>query len=209
MKVLMINASPHKNGSTYTALCEVGRALIKNSIDYEIFWGGKAPVISCTGCGNCKKTGRCFYDDAVNEIGAMLEDSDALVVGTPVHYAGASGMTSCIMGRLFMAFGPLLQYKPASAVVNARRMGASAALSEAEKFFHFNSMPVVSARYPAASHGSSPGESESDLEGMQAMRSLGENLAWLMKCIEIGQKHGVTPPVPEEKIKTDFIRDLT
>lgn len=209
MKVLLINGSPKKEGCTYTALTEVAGELEKQGIETEIFHVGNRPIIGCTGCGHCGRTGirQCIYtEDTVNEAILKLADADGLVVGSPVHYAGASGAVTSFLDRMFYAGGPLFALKPAAAVTSSRRGGASAAFDQLNKYFTIANMPVVSSNYWNMVHGNTPDEVRQDLEGMQTMRVLGRNMAWLMKSIEAGKNSGLKRPDTEEKIRTNFIR---
>jgi len=206
MKVLLVNGSPRKSGCSYTALKEVADTLEKNGLETEIFWIGNKPVAGCIACGACAKTGRCFRDDCVNEFLDKAEQADGFVFGTPVHYASASGMISSFMDRAFYAGSSKFRGKPGAAVVSCRRGGASAAFDQINKYFTISSMPVVSSQYWNSVHGNTPDEVRQDGEGMQIMRTLGNNMAWLMKSIEAGRKAGIELPPLEEKIRTNFIR---
>ena len=206
MKVLLINGSPHKEGATYRALREVEETLKSQGIDTKIFWIGNEPIAGCIGCGACVKTGKCFRNDCVNEVVAMAEDYDGFIFGSAVHYAAATGALSSFMDRLFYGKGKLFYNKPAAAVVSCRRGGASAAFDEINKYFTISSMPVVSSQYWNQVHGQNAMEVEQDLEGLQTMRTLGMNMAYLLKCIEAGQKAGVKIPEKEPVIRTNFIR---
>jgi multimeric flavodoxin WrbA len=206
MHVLMINGSPHKEGCTYTALGEVGSVLEKEGIGYEILHIGNGATHGCTGCGHCSKTGRCIFDDdRVNEALDKLEDCDALVIGSPVHYASAAGALTAFLDRLFYAGSASLAMKPGCCVVSCRRGGASATFDQLNKYFTINQMPVVSSTYWNSVHGQNPDEVRQDKEGMQTMRTLGANLAWLLKCIEAGSGT-VEVPAKEPKARTNFIR---
>lgn len=208
MKVLLINGSAHKNGCTYTALSEVAKALEKENIETEIFHIGNLPIRGCTGCGNCSKTdsGKCiFNDDTVNIVLEKAKEADGFIFGSPVHYAGASGMITSLLDRVFYA-GKDFAYKPGAAVVSCRRAGSTAALDQLNKYFTISNMPVVSSQYWNMVHGNSPEEVKQDLEGMQIMRTLGKNMAWLLKSIETGKKAGITLPEKEKKARTNFIR---
>jgi len=157
----------------------------------------------------CEKCGRdtgCVIDDSVNEIAAKAKVADGLVFGSPVYYAGASGQLCAFMDRLFYAYGAKLKGKPAAAVVSCRRGGATAAFDRINKYFSINQMPVVSSQYWNMVHGNTPGEVKRDLEGLQIMRTLGSNMAWLLKCIEAGKKAGIEMPENEPRIVTNFIR---
>lgn len=207
MKVLLINGSPHEKGCTYTALKEVADTLTGCGVDAEIFHIGLEASGGCRGCGGCAKTGRCvFASDHMNALFEKAEQADGLIVGTPVHYAASSGAISCVMDRLFMALSGKLAYKPGACVVSCRRGGASATFDEMNKYFTINKMPVVSSQYWNSVHGACPEDVKKDEEGLQTMRVLGRNMAWLLKCIEAGKKAGVPMPEQEAKIKTSFIR---
>mgnify|MGYP002984006815 FL=1 len=207
MKVLMVNGSPHKEGCTYTALKEVAGALEKYGIESEIFWVGNGEIAGCIGCGACAKTGEgCFRKDVVNEFVAKAGEADGYIFGSPVHYAAASGALTSFMDRAFYSGGSKMTGKPAAAVVSCRRGGASAAFDQINKYFTINCMPVVSSQYWNQVHGNTPEEVKQDLEGMQTMRTLGNNMAWLLKCIEAGKAAGVSFPEREPAQKTNFIR---
>lgn len=208
MKVLLINGSYKEKGCTYTALCEVEKELNNGGIDTEIFHVGKDPIRGCTGCGHCRKhgTGRCVYDnDTVNIALEKEEEVDGFVFGSPVHYAAASGMITSFLDRFFFA-GTSFLYKPGAAIVSCRRGGSTAAFEQLNKYFTISNMPVVSSNYWNMVHGNTPEEVAKDLEGMQIMRILGKNMAWLLKCIEAGKNAGITPPEKEKKIKTNYIK---
>ena len=206
MKVLLLNGSPHEKASTYTALSEVAAAQESDGVTAEILWVGASPTMGCMGCGGCRKIGYCVRDDVVNQIIDQLEDCDGLVVGSPVHYAAASGQITCIMDRLFYAASGKLRHKPGAAVVSARRGGTTAALDQLNKYFTINQMPVVSSRYWNMVHGNTPDEVRRDEEGLSVMRTLGHNMAWLIKCIAAAQAAGVGMPVEEPPARTNFIR---
>lgn len=206
MKVLLLNGSPHAQGCTYTALNEVGATLKKHSIDTELVHVGTRPVAECIACGSCKGGAPCIFDDGVNALAARLEEFDALVVGAPVYYAGPSAQVCAFLDRLFYSAGGKLTGKPAAAVVSCRRGGASAAFDRLNKYFSINSMPIVTSQYWNQVHGNTPEEVLRDEEGLQTMRTLGENMAWLLRCIEAGKAAGVPAPVYEPKRPTNFIR---
>lgn len=206
MKVLLVNGSPHEFGCTYTALAEVAQALQREGIETELVHIGNAPIGGCLGCGFCTKTGVCVQKDKVNEVLEKAIAADGLVLGSPVHYAAIAGQASSFFDRLFYASGGRLANKPATGVVSCRRGGASASFDQLNKYFTISNMPVVSGAYWNQVHGNTPDEVRQDLEGMQNMRTLGQNMAWLLKCIEQGAKAGVPLPVREEKVWTNFIR---
>ncbi|MGM9535316.1 MAG: flavodoxin family protein [Intestinibacter sp.] len=206
MKVLLINGSPKKEGCTYTALSVVAKALNEEGIETEIFHVGNKPIAGCMGCGFCRKTGKCKFDDTVNECIPKAKEADGIIVGSPVHYASASGMITSFMDRLFFSSSAALQYKPAAVVASARRAGTTATLDQLSKHFTISNMPLVSSCYWNMVHGNTPEDVMQDLEGLQIMRTLGRNMAWILKSIEAGKKAGVQMPIKEDKIKTSFIR---
>ncbi len=206
MKVLLVNGSPHAQGCTYTALCEVAAALEKQGIETELFQVGTKPISGCLGCGACIKTGKCVIDDVVNEFVEKAKDADGFVFGSPVHYAGASGAITSFMDRAFYGKGAVYANKPAAAVMSCRRGGATATLDQLNKYFTISNMPIVSSQYWNMVHGNTPDEVRQDLEGMQTMRTLGINMAWLLKCIEAGKAAGIAMPEREAKVATNFIR---
>lgn len=207
MKVILVNGSPKAKGCTYTALCEVAGALEKSGIETEIFHVGTEAIRGCMGCGGCKKLdGKCIYDDSVNAFIEKAKTADGFIFGSPVHYAAVSGMLTSFLDRAFYAGKPNFEYKPGAVVVSCRRGGASAAFDQLNKYFTISNMPVVSSQYWNQVHGTNPEEVKQDLEGMQTMRILGNNMAWLLKAIEAGKKVGINVPEKEAKISTSFIR---
>ena len=214
MKVLLVNGSPHKEGCTYTALKEVEKELLAEGIETEIFWIGTKPISGCLGCGQCLKKGpdgepaslRCFMNDTVNEFLDKAAAADGFVFGSPVHYAAISGALTSFMDRAFYGKGWIFRYKPAAGIVSARRGGTTAAFDQINKYFTISSMPVVSSKYWNMVHGSTPDQVRQDEEGMQTMRELGRNMAWLLKCIQAGRSAGIPDPVKEIPVKTSFIR---
>lgn len=206
MKVLLVNGSPHPNGCTFTALSEVAGALEKQGIETEIFQVGTKPISGCLGCGACAKTGRCVIDDVVNTFLEKAREADGFVFGSPVHYAGASGAITSFMDRAFYGKGAIYAEKPAAAVMSCRRGGATATLDQLNKYFMISNMPIVSSQYWNMVHGNTPEQVRQDAEGMQTMRTLGTNMAWLLKCIEAGKISGVEAPQRETKVATNFIR---
>jgi len=206
MKVILFNGSPKEKGCTYTALCEIKAELEKMNIEAEIFHAGKATK-GCMGCGYCAKNGKCITDDCVNEAIEKLENADGVVFGSPVHYAAASGAMTSFLDRVFYAGGKrVLQFKPCAVVASCRRAGTTATLDQLLKYPEFMQMPIVTGPYWSMVHGTTPEEVKKDLEGMQVMRAIGRNMAWLLSCIEAGKKAGIDVPEQEEKIKTSFIR---
>ena len=207
MKVILINGSPHEAGCTYTALAEVALSLSENGIDTEIIWIARGDMSGCTACGYCHRTGSgCIKKDIVNEVSAKLAEADGLIVGTPVYYSSASGQITSFMDRLFYSSAKSLYRKPAAAVVSCRRSGSTATFDQINKYFSINNMPIVSSDYWNAVHGNTPDEVKCDLEGLQTMRQLGQNMAWLLRCISAGRESGISPPIYEKRLSTNFIR---
>lgn len=206
MKVLLLNGSPKANGCTYTALCEVAGALEKNGIETEIVQVGAAPIAGCIGCGVCTRTGKCFIEDGVNEFVEKAKQADGFVFGSPVHYAAASGAVTSFLDRAFYGKSAAFAGKPGAAIVSCRRGGAASAFDQLNKYFTISNMPIVSSQYWNQVHGNTPEEVRCDEEGMQTMRTLGNNMAWLLKCIEAGKKADITFPEREPALKTNFIR---
>lgn len=209
MKVLLLNGSSHENGCTYTALEEIAKELAKENIESEIMQVGSKPVRGCIACYVCirLKNGHCvFHDDLVNPVIDRIRTADAIVVGSPVYYAGISGQIKSLMDRVFFAGGDIFANKPAAAVVSCRRGGASASFDQLNHYFMMKNMPVVSSQYWNQVHGSKAEDVLKDVEGLQTMRTLAQNMSWLLKCIEAGRRSGVETPEHEEVIQTNFIR---
>lgn len=204
MKVLLFNGSPHKEGATYTALTETAKELQAAGIETEIIQIGSVPFTGCRACRGCKGKAQCvFGDDGLNEIIAQCNAADGFVFGTPVYYASPNGTLVSFMDRLFYAGGSALTHKPAAAVACARRGGTTASVDVLNKYFTINQMPVVSSTYWNIVH-SNRGAAEvvQDLEGMQTMRNIGKNMAWLLSCI----KNGPAAPEADSGNMTNFIR---
>lgn len=208
MKVLLINGSARKDGCTFTALSEAAKSLELNGIETEIIQTGANAIRDCVGCGACKgnDNGCIFKDDIVNEVIEKAKSADGFIFGSPVYYAHPSGRILSLMDRLFYAGGRHFAFKPAAAVVSARRAGTTASIDSITKHFTINQMPVVSSNYWNMVHGNSPEDVKQDFEGLQIMRVLGTNMAWLLKCIEAGKNTGIEYPQTEKKIWTNFIR---
>ena len=202
---MLVNGSLHEKGCTYTALCEVEKALNANGIETEIFQLSGKSVNGCKGCWACKKLGKCVIDDAVNEFVEKAASCDGFVFGSPVYYASASGALVSFMDRVFYSGGKKLAYKPAAAVVSCRRAGASTTFDVINKYFTINNMLVVGSNYWNEVHGNFAEEVLKDEEGLQTMRILGNNMAWALKCLQLGKEAGLEP-VRERKIMTNFIR---
>lgn len=209
MKVLLVNGSPHQHGCTYTALEEIAGVLKAEGIKTEFFWLGTKPLAGCMGCGYCYTNGKCVFDDCVNEFIEKAADADGFIFGSPVHYAGASGALTSFMDRIFYSGSSrgVFHHKPAAAICSARRGGTTATFDQLNKYFGISQMPIVTSQYWNMVHGNTPEEVMQDEEGLQTMRVLGRNMAWLLKCMEAGRQTGVPLPETEEKkCRTNFIR---
>lgn len=199
MKVMLINGSPHEDGGTCAALREVEGALIAEGIGTELIHIGANPIRGCIACRRCKREqdGFCaFGDDMVNEVKRKVPDTDGFIFGAPVHYASAAGAMSSFLDRLFFSGGDFA-YKPGAAVVSARRAGTTAALDQLNKYFTISNMMIVGSQYWNLVHGMNAEDVRNDFEGMMTMRTLGRNMAWLLKCIDAGKKAGVKIPERE------------
>ncbi|NLI61240.1 MAG: flavodoxin family protein [Clostridiales bacterium] len=205
MKVLLINGSPNSKGCTYTALEEAAKVINSEGIETEIIHVGHKDIRGCIACRQCKKNGKCVFDDIVNEVASKLEKSDGLIIGSPVYYASANGTLVSFLDRLFYSTQWDKSMKVGAAVVSARRGGASATFDQLNKYFTISGMPVVSSQYWNSVHGNTPEEVKKDLEGLQVMRTLGRNMSFLIKSIALGkEKYGM--PEKEQGIYTNFIR---
>ena len=208
MKILLINGSPHEYGCTRAALDEIARELKAQDVDSEIFWLGIEPLAGCIGCGACRREGAngCFRNDKVNEFISLTDSADGFVFGTPVHWASASGAITSFMDRVFFAAGGKMRGKPAACIASARRAGTTAALDQLNKYFYICGLPIVPSQYWAMVHGSKAEDVAQDLEGLQIMRSLAKNMAWMVKCFAAGKTAGVERPALEPIVRTNFIR---
>lgn len=210
MKVLLVNGSPHEKGCTHMALTIAGEALEKEGIQTDEFWIGTKPLTGCIGCGYCTRTGKCRYDDRVNDFLETAKEYDGFIFGTPVHFASAAASMSAFMDRSFFvdhcADLKLFELKPGAVVVSARRAGTTAALDQMNKYLLYAQMPVVSSRYWNMVHGQMPEQVLEDKEGVQIMRVLGKNMAWLLKSIEAGRNAGIVQPEKEARVSTNYIR---
>ena len=205
MKVLLINGSPHKEGTTYAALSEVKKALESEGVESEIIQVGHLAVRGCLACSCCTKLGRCVIDDEVNEVAKKFEESDGIIVGSPVHYAAPSGALICFLDRLFYSARFDKREKIGASVVCARRGGCTAAFDVLNKYFTISGMPVASSTYWNQVHGANAKDASLDEEGMQCMRNLGRNAAFLIKSIKLG-KESVGLPEAERGARTNFVR---
>ena len=212
MKVLLINGSPKEKGCTYAALREVEKVLKEENIETEIFHIGNKAIQGCRACGKCAQLRKCVFDDIVNALLEKSQSADAFIFGSPVYYASANGSLIALMDRLFYAGvfyagGKIFALKPAAAVACARRAGATAALDQINKYFSINAMPQIPSQYWNMVFGAKPEDTAKDLEGLQIMRTLARNTAWLLKSIEAGKKDGVPlPKLEETRYRTNFIR---
>lgn len=205
MKVMLVNGSSRNNGCTNAALEEVERALREEGIETEIYFIGNAPIADCVACGGCYKLGKCVMNDQVNDFVERARECDGFVFGSPVYYAHPSGRLLSFMDRAFYSGGSAFFQKPAAAVLSARRAGTTASFDVINKHFTICSMPVVSSTYWNHVYGNQPEEVAQDKEGLMTMYNIGKNMAWLLKCIELGKENGVQAP-HNEKIATNFIR---
>ncbi len=205
MKVLMINGSPHKDGTTYRALKEIADQLSKNGIESEIMCVGGETVAGCSSCRGCVNLGKCVKNDIVNDVIDKIKGADGLIVGSPVYYAGLNGTLKCLLDRVFYA-GSSFDGKPAAAIAVARRAGTTATVDMINKYFMIKNMPVVSSQYWNMVFGSNAEQAEQDGEGMQTMRTLANNMAWLIKVIDCAKKNGIAVPEREVGIRTNFYK---
>lgn len=211
MKVLLVNGSPNEKGCTYTVLKEIANELKKEGIGSEIYYIGTEALVPCRACRACGKLGKCVINDKVNDFVEKAKEFDGFVLGSPVHYASASGVIVPFIDRAFFsAFmggkGDIFRLKPAAAIVSARRAGTTATLDQLNKYFQISQMPVISGRYWNMVHGANPTEVLQDEEGMQNMRILARNMAYHLKCKEAAAKAGIKEPEDETPIFTNFIR---
>ncbi len=198
-KVLLINGSPHERGNTAIALNEIAAQLKLHGIDSEIYWLGTGAIYGCIACNGCSKAGKCVVSEDVNEVAEKLRAADGLIVGSPVYYAGPNGALCAFLDRLFRAHGGSFDGKPAACAVVCRRGGASAAYDRLNKYFAISHMPQVPSQYWNLLHGRTPGEAAEDAEGLQTMRTLADNMAWMLEALP-------APPARAPKIMTNFIR---
>ena len=202
MKVVLINGSPHRKGNTFIALSEVAGALEKEGVQTEIIQLGIKAVLGCIACNKCAELGHCVFQDTLyNQVREALQEADGIVVGSPVYYAGPNGALCALLDRVFYSCSELLAYKAGASVAVCRRGGASATFDRLNKYFTILNMPVVSSQYWNSVHGMRPGEATEDAEGLQTMRMLGRNMAWLLKGVKREER-----PEPELRVMTNFIR---
>lgn len=203
MKVILVNGGPHKDGCTNVALEEIAKILKSEKIETEIMWLENNPIGGCIGCNYCLQNGnRCFMNDRVNEFLEKVETTDGFVFGSPVHFAGASGALTSFLDRAFYGRGSLFAGKVCASVVSCRRGGASSAFDQINKYALMSNMFLVGSSYWNQIHGTNKNEAKQDLEGLQTMRNLGRNMAYILKCINLD----VPKPEIEKNFKTNFIR---
>lgn len=207
MKVLFINGGPNKEGCTYTALHEVETTLQRHGIETELLYLGKKPVAGCIACMRCLETGHCFREDAVRDIQDRLAEFDAIVLGAPVYYSGPTGQLLSFCQRLFFCKEGEMAGKLGASVVSCRRGGASATFEQLNLFFTIANMPVVASQYWNSVHGFTPDDVRRDREGLQTLWTLGENMAWLLKSIEVAHQQGSGKPVYDHRERTHFIQN--
>ena len=208
MKILLINGSPHENGSTYRSLEEAKKVLEGEGAECEIIWLGNKAINDCVGCAACRKLdNKCaFGDDIVNEIIEKANEADGFVFGTPVYYAHPSARVLAVLDRVFYAGGKVFRHKPAAAIAVARRAGTTASLDVMSKYITIAQMPLVSSSYWCMTHGANATDVESDLEGLQTVRNMARNMVWMCSLIENGKKNNIIPPDNEYTNRTNFIR---
>ncbi len=205
MKVLLINGSPKAKGNTACALNHMAEVFAQQGIEAEIIQVGNQPIRGCVACNSCHKTGKCVFDDAVNEVAAKLEAADGMVVASPVYYASANSTLTGFLDRLFYSAHFDLRMKVGASVAVARRGGCSATFDQLNKYFTISGMPVASSHYWNSVHGGAPGEAEQDAEGIVTVRNLAKNMAFLMKSIALG-KETFGLPEYDKRTMTNFIR---
>lgn len=205
MKVLLINGSPNRNGCIFTALSEVAQTLNQENIETEILHIGNKDIRGCIGCRKCKTTGKCVFNDLVNEIGPKLNEYDGIVIGSPVYYASANGTLISFLDRLFYSTSVDLTMKVGASVVSARRAGTTATFDELNKYFTISNMPIASSQYWNMVHGYTSEDVKKDEEGLQTMRTLGKNMAFMIKSFHLG-KDQFGLPKKEQPVFTSFIR---
>lgn len=202
MKTLLINGSPNREGNTYIALHEVEKALNADGIETQILWIGNKPIPGCIACNKCRQTGICIFNTGIySDILQKLPDADGIIIGSPTYWAGPNGSLCALLDRLFYSLSRYLQYKPAAAIGICRRGGSVCTVERLNKYFEMNSMPMPSSQYWNNAFGTQPGDILHDPEGLQTMRTLGHNMARLLKSLK-----DIPRPTPEPHLWTNFIR---
>lgn len=205
MKVLLVNGSSRKNGCTQRALSEAARALNEEKIETEFFFIGNEALPDCIACHKCRETGQCVFHDRVNGFVEKAKSADGFLFGSPVYYAHPSGRLLTFMDRAFYSGSAAFCFKPAAAVLSARRAGTTASMDVINKYFTICSMPVISSTYWNQVYGAQPEQVSEDPEGLMTMYNIGKNMAWVLKCLELGKKHGLVHP-ENKKVLTNFIK---
>lgn len=206
MKIMLLNGSCKTNGCTYTALCEAEKVLKEEGLETELIQLGGQAIRDCIGCGGCVAGNGCvFNDDCINEIVKKAAQCDGFIFGTPVYYAHPSGRILAALDRMFYSGKSAFAHKPGFALASARRAGTTASIDVLQKYFTISEMPIASSSYWTMVHGNTPEEVSRDAEGLQTMRNAARNLAWLVKCIELGKQNGIPVPKSETGNRTNFI----
>lgn len=205
MKVLLVNGSSRKNGCTQSALSEVAKALNEEGVETELFFIGNEALPDCIACRKCREFGHCIFDDIVNQFVEKAKSADGFVFGSPVYYAHPSGRLLTFMDRAFYSGSAAFCFKPAAAVLSARRAGTTASMDVINKYFTISSMPIISSTYWNQVYGAQPEQISEDKEGLMTMYNIGKNMAWVLKCLELGKEHGLAHP-QNEKVLTNFIK---
>lgn len=210
MKIMLLNGSPHINGCSHEALQVMSEVFKNENFETEEFYIGTEPISPCKSCFSCAKIKKCVTDDKVNSFIKKMENCDALIIASPVHYASASGIITTFLDRAFFVSymgNDVFSHKPAAAIVNARRAGTTATFDQLNKYFTISQMPIISGKYWNMTHGVEPKEIYRDKEGIQNLQIVARNMIYFLKCQEIGKKYGIYPPKITEKIEvTNFIR---
>lgn len=208
LKVLLVNGSPNEKGCTCTALSEIGKTLESNGIGFQHFWIGRKPLSGCLACGGCRKTGKCVINDRVNEFLSVVPPFDGYVFGSPVHFAGMTGAMTSFLDRAFFCDRATNYFnlKPGATVTSCRRSGSTTTLDQLNKYLIHRGMPIVPSQYWPMVYGNTPDEVRQDREGLQIMRTLAQNMAWMLKSIAAARQAGIAKPVYEKRIGTNFIR---
>lgn len=205
MKVLLVNGSSRKNGCTNAALSEVAKALNEEDIETELFFIGNEALPDCIACRKCWETGRCVFNDIVNQFVEKAREADGFIFGSPVYFAHPSGRLLSFMDRAFYSGARAFSFKPAAAILSARRAGTTSSMDVINKYFSINSMPIVSSTYWNQVYGAQPEQISEDKEGLMTMYNIGKNMAWVLKCLELGKEQGLIHP-ENEKVLTNFIK---
>lgn len=205
MNVLLVNGSSRKNGCTNAALKEIERALREESVETDAYWIGNNALPDCVACRKCREAGKCVFHDAVNDFVERAREADGFIFASPVYFAHPSGRLLTFMDRAFYSGSSAFAFKPAAAVLSARRAGTTASFDVINKYFTICSMPVVSSTYWNHVYGAEPEQVVEDKEGLMTMYNLGKNMAWILKCIEFGKQNGLAHP-QNQKVLTNFVR---